>query len=144
MFKTQNSDTFGETISRLWTFALFCMVFRDIHEMATASTIHGILEGTYEGNPVNDAGLVFGGFALILMLLTALLSPTLKPYAAKRLNLIMAPLAFGGMFYLLPNDPDDFLLGGVTAIAILSIFTISLVWRTEDARDGLGGLQNAA
>ncbi len=144
MLKTQNSDTFGETISRLWTFALFCMVFRDIHEMATASTIYGILEGTYEGNPVNDAGLVFGGVALILMLLTALLSPSLKPYAAKRLNLIMAPLAFGGMFYLFPNDPDDYLLGGVTAVAILAIFTISLVWRIENARNGSGGVQNAA
>ena len=144
MFKPHDPATFGDTISRIWTFALFCMVFRDIHEMTTASTIQGILEGTYEGNPVNDAGLVFGGVALILMLLTALLSPMLKPYAAKRLNLIMAPLAFAGMFYLFPNDPDDFLLGGVTAIAVLAIFTISLVWRTEDARDGLGGVQNAA
>lgn len=143
MFKPKNSDTLGETISRLWTFALFCMAFRDIHEMAMASTIQGILEGTYEGNPVNDAGLVFGGFALILMLLSALLTPLLAPFAAKRLNLIMAPLAFGGMFYLFPNDPDDYLLGGATAIAILAIFTISLFWRTTETSQTMGGVENA-
>lgn len=144
MFKPHDPATFGDTISRIWTFALFCMVFRDIHEMTTASTIQGILEGTYEGNPVNDAGLVFGGFALILMLLSALLSPLLEPYIAKRLNLVMAPLAFGGMFYLFPNDPDDYLLGGVTALAILAIFVISLGWRTKETNQSLGGVGNAA
>jgi hypothetical protein len=143
MFKPHDPATLGDTISRIWTFALFCMVFRDIHEMATESTIQGILEGRYEGNPVTDAGLVFGGFALILMLLSALLTPLLQPYAAKHLNLIMAPLAFGGMFYVFPNDPDDYLLGGATALAILAIFIISLFWRTNETSRSLGGLSNA-
>lgn len=144
MFKQQSSDTLGDAISRIWVFTFFTMIFRDLHEMSTASTIQGILNGTFEGNPVTDAGLVFGGFALVLMLLTALLSPLLKPYAAKRLNLIMAPLAFGGIFYLFPNDPDDYLLGGVTAIAISVIFILSLRWHTKDTSQGLGGLGNAA
>lgn len=143
MFKPQNPDTIGDTTSRLWVFTLFVMVFRDIHEMATASTIQGILEGTYEGNPVTDAGLVFGGIALVLMLLTGLLSTLLKPLAAKRLNLVMVPLAFGGSFYLFPNDPDDYLLGGVTAIALLTIFVTCLFWRTDAVTKNLGKVRHA-
>lgn len=143
MFKPQNSDTLGDTISRLWVFTFFVMIFRDLHEMAVASTIQGILEGTYEGNPVTDAGLVFGGAALVLMLLTAQLSALLAPYAAKRLNLVMAPVALAGTFYLIPNDPDDFLLGGVTALSLLAIFTICLFWRTRAATNKVGGLRYA-
>jgi len=111
MFKPHDPLAFGDTISRLWVFTLFTMVFRDIHEMATASTIQGILEGTYEGNPVTDAGLFFGGVALVILLLTSLLSVLLKPNAARRLNLVVAPIAMGGIFYLVPNDPDDYLRG---------------------------------
>jgi len=130
MFKPHDPNGFGNTISRLWVFTLFTMVFRDIHEMATASTIQGILEGTYEGNPVTDAGLFFGGVALVILLLTSQLSVLLKPYAARRLNLAVAPIALGGIFYLVPNDPDDYLLGGVSAIAILTIFVTSWFWQT--------------
>jgi len=144
MFKPQNPNTLGDTISRLWVFALFTMVFRDIHEMATATTIQGILDGTYEGNPVTDAGLVFVGVALILMLLTGLLSVLLQPYAAKRLNLIMVPLALGGTFYLFPNDPDDYLLGGATAITLLAIFIASWFWKTTEATASTREVRHAA
>jgi len=144
MFKRQDPITFGDTISRLWVFTLFAMVFRDIHEMATASTIQGILEGTYEGNPVTDAGLFFGGVALVILLLTSQLSVMLKPYAARRLNLVVAPLALGGIFYIAPNDPDDYLLGGASAIAVLTIFITSLLWQTTSKPGSMREVRHAA
>jgi len=144
MFKPHDPNTLGDMISRLWVFTLFTMVFRDIHEMATASTIQGILEGTYEGNPVTEAGLFFGGVALVILLLTSLLSVLLKPYAARRLNLAIAPIALGGIFYLVPNDPDDYLLGGASAIAVMTIFITSWFWKTTAKIDSMREVRHAA
>ena len=78
MFKPQDPDQFGTTISRIWTFVFFTMIFRDLHEMSTARTIEGILDGRFEGNPVTDAGLAIGGVVLVLLLLTSFLSNLLK------------------------------------------------------------------
>ena len=144
MFKPHDPNILGDTISRLWVFTLFTMVFRDIHEMATASTMQGILEGTYEGNPVTEAGLFFGGVALVILLLTSLLSVLLKPYAARRLNLAVAPIALGGIIYLVPNDPDDYLLGGASAIAVLTIFVSSWCWQTTAKIDSMHEVPHAA
>jgi hypothetical protein len=119
----------GHVISRLWTFVFFTMLSRDIHEMSTADTIEGILAGTYEGNVVTDAGLFYGGLALVLMLLTSLFSTLLVPSAVRRLNLIVAPLAIAGGFYLFPNDPDDYLLAGAATTALLAIFFVCWFWR---------------
>ena len=125
MFKQQNAETTGNLISRLWIFSFFTMVYRDIHEMAVADTIEGILAGTYEGNPVTDAGLVAGGVVLILLLATYVLTPILKPHLARRLNLLMPPITIVGVLYLIPNDPDDFVLAAGTVVAVVTIFLIS-------------------
>lgn len=137
MFKPIDPNTVGDTISRLWVFTLFTMVFRDLHEMVTAATVQGILDGTYEGNPVTEAGLLWGGVTLVILLLTSLFSVLLTPRAAKYLNLSVAPIAFGGIFYLVPNDPDDFLLAGVSAITVLTIFITAWFWQTNTVIDSM-------
>ena len=143
MFKQQNAETTGNLISRLWIFSFFTMVYRDIHEMAVADTIEGILAGTYEGNPVTDAGLVAGGIVMVLLLATYVLTPILKPNLARRLNLFMPPITIVGVFYLIPNDPDDFVLAAATVVAVLTIFIISFFWRTEASRSMSGEIRHA-
>ena len=143
MFKQQNAETTGNLISRLWIFSFFTMVYRDIHEMAVADTIEGILAGTYEGNPVTDAGLVAGGIVMVLLLATYVLTPILRPNLARRLNLFMPPITIVGVFYLIPNDPDDFVLAAATVVAVLTIFIISFFWRTEASRSMSGEIRHA-
>ena len=143
MFKQQNAETTGNLISRLWIFSFFTMVYRDIHEMAVADTIEGILAGTYEGNPVTDAGLVAGGIVMVLLLATYVLTPILKPNLARRLNLFMPPITIVGVFYLIPNDPDDFVLAAATVVAVLTIFIISFFWRTDASRSVSGEIRHA-
>ena len=135
MLKPQSPDQMGNTISRLWTFVFFTMLFRDVHEMSTAETIEGILEGTFEGNVVTDTGLFLGGVVLVLMLLTSLLSTLLVPNAARRLNLLVAPLAIAGGFYLFPNDPDDYLLAGAATTALLGIVSLCWKWQPTQYRN---------
>lgn len=143
MFREQDPESTGDVIARLWIFTFFTMIFRDLHEMAVASTIEGILSGTFEGNPVTDAGLVVGGGIQVLMLATFVLSTTLKPYAARRINLAMSPLAIAGGLYIVPNDPDDFLLATVAIAALTTIFLISFFWRTEGSHRVSGEVRHA-
>ena len=143
MLKPQDPNDVGTTISRIWTFVFFVMIFRDLHEMSTAQTINGILNGRFEGNEVTDAGLVLGGAVLVVLLLTSLLSTLLQPTVVRRLNLVVAPLTLLGSFYLLPNDPDDYLLAGVTATALLTIFVICLYWTPAPARDSIQKVRHA-
>ena len=144
MFKPQDPDQLGTTISRIWTFVFFTMIFRDLHEMSTAPTIEGILDGRFEGNPVTDTGLVIGGVVLVLMLLTSFFSNLLKPFAVRRLNLIVSPIALVGSLYLFPNDPDYYILGGVTAVAFLTIFVLCWKWRPATNLDSPGEVRRAA
>ncbi len=143
MFKPRNAGTVGNVISRLWIFIFFTLVYRDIHEMAVASTIEGILSGTYEGNPVTDAGLVAGGVVMIIFLATYVLTPILKPNLARRLNLLTPPIAVVGVFYLIPNDPDDFVMATATVVALLTIFIISFFWQTEQSKSQLNEVRHA-
>lgn len=131
MLKQKTTETIGNVISRLWIFVFFTMVYRDIHEMAVASTIEGILVGTYEGNPVTDAGLVAGGVIMIVLLANYVLTPVLKPYLARRLNMLTPTITIIGVLYLIPNDPDDFVLATATIAALLTISVISFFWQTE-------------
>ena len=144
MFKPQDPDQFGTTVSRIWTFVFFTMIFRDLHEMSTARTIEGILDGRFEGNPVTDAGLAIGGVLLVLLLLTSLFSNLLEPLAVRRMNLIASPVALAGSLYLFPNDPDDYILGGVTAVALLTIFVLCWKWRPATTSDSPGEVRHAA
>ena len=128
MLKPQDPNLLGTAISQIWVFVFLTIIFRDLHEMSTATTLRGILQGTYEENPVTETGLLVGGFVLILMLLTALLSNFLHPVYVRRLNLIVPPSALVGGLYLFPNDPDDYLLGGATTLAQATILFLSWRW----------------
>ena len=144
MFKPQDPDQFGTTISRIWTFAFFTMIFRDLHEMSTARTIEGILDGRFEGNPVTEAGLAIGGVLLVLLLLTSLFSNLLKPFAVRRMNLIASPISLASSLYLFPNDPDDYILGSVTAVALLTIFILCLKWQPAKTMTSPSEVRHAA
>ncbi|MEO0495987.1 MAG: hypothetical protein AAF141_01260 [Pseudomonadota bacterium] len=144
MFRPQDPARFGEVISQLWAFAIFVTIFRDLHEMATASTINGILSGTFEGNPVTDFALVMGGVALVILLATMVLSSQLVPTAARRLNLGVAPIAIAGMFVVPPNDPDDYLLASVTFLTFIAIFVLSWKWKPSDTKSANVRLNHAA
>ena len=143
MFKPVVPTEFGTTISRIWTFVLFTMIFRDVHEMSTAKTINEILDGRFEGNPVTDTGLVVGGVVLVVLLLTSLLSTLLTPRVVRRLNLVVAPIALLGTLYLPPNDPDDYLLAGVIVTALLTIIVACWRWRIPGEAHDLSGVRHA-
>jgi len=140
MFNVTYSDQFGRTLSLLWLFAILNILFRDIHEMTMAGTISEILSGRMNGNPVTEGALFAGAFAVELLLLAMLLSNLLVPKAARLLNLVLAPVAIGGVLFGVPNDPDDYFFATVEIFTFALIFVLSWNWVIAPATDKtLGG-----
>lgn len=141
-FLKNTSPKFGETISKLWLFAILNVVFRDIHELTTASAIAEITSGYVNGNPVTEEALLAGAFAVELFLLAMLLSHLLQPKAARLLNLFLTPLALAGSWYIPPADPDDMFFAITTTLTFTIIFFLSWQWAPEVSKTQKVGGQN--
>lgn len=142
MFKSNTSEDFGKTLSLLWLFAILNTLFRDVHELTTASSINEILSGHLNGNPVTEGVLLAGAFAVEILLLSMLLSSLLAPRPARALNLVAAPLAIAGIFLVPPSDPDDYFFATVVVGNCLTICILSWNWRSAPRPNPSKGEQN--
>lgn len=143
MFIAPQPERFGQTLSLLWLFAILNILFRDVHEMTMASTITEILSGTVAGNPVTEAVLLAGAFAVELLLLGFLLSALLARTWARLLNLILAPIAIAGTFSVPPADPDDTFFAAVEVLTFATIFTLAWRWAPAPKPTSLVGGHHA-
>ena len=119
------------TLSLLWLFAILNMVFRDIHEFTMARTIYEILSGRMNGNHMSETVLLYGAFAVELLLLGFLLSAVLPQRWVRRLNLLLVPAAVAGIFYSPPADPDDVFFAFVEICAFGVAFFLAWGWTTD-------------
>jgi len=86
----------GMKLSLLWLFAILNMLFRDIHELTTASAVNEIIAGTLNGVPVTETLLVIGAIIVELLLIAMMASWMLPAKQARLINLILAPIAIIG------------------------------------------------
>lgn len=143
----QTSSAFerlGKTLSLLWLFAILNILFRDIHEMSTASAVNEILSGHVSGRPVTEEALLIGGFAVELLLLAFLLSALLPPPTAKRINLAFAPLAIIGVLCGAPSDLDDYFFAAVEIATFATITVMAWLWRTDASEADIHEVRRAA
>ena len=143
MIPSITSPKFGKTISLLWLFAILNILFRDIHELTTASAVNEILSGYVNGNPISEGVLLVGAFAVELLLLVFLLSSLLPARAARAMNLFLAPLAIVGTVFGAPSDPDDYFFATVTVIVFASIFVLCWNWKPGTKSSEMIGEQYA-
>lgn len=131
-------------LALIWLFAILNMVFRDIHELTMASTLNDILSGTVNGTQMSKTVLLYGAFAVELLLLGFLLSAVLLPRHARMLNLVLPPIAVAGMAIVPPADPDDYFFATVVLGAFCAIFTLAWRWKVPaKPRDVAGGYHAA-
>ena len=114
-------------LSTLWMFYLFNVIFRDIHEFIEPGFIEKAMTGTFNGTPITEQLLLFGGFVAEVPIAMVLLS-RLLPYGTNRwANIIAAVITLAFEFNNGTTDLDDtFHL--VMKIAALS-FVIWSAWR---------------
>lgn len=143
MLTRQGTNDLRPTLSLLWLFAILNMVFRDIHEFTMADTINEVLSGTVNGNPMSETVLLFGAFAVELLLLGFLLSAVLPKRWARGLNLVLVPLAVAGVFSMPPADPDDLFFALVELCAFVTAFVLAWRWTPDAQSHEDFGNQNA-
>lgn len=138
MFIVEHPKSLGKTLSLLWMFAILNVLFRDVHELTTASAANEILTGYVNGNPVTEEVLFYAAFGVELFLLGSLLSQLLRPIFARWYNLVSVPSVLAGMLMSPPADLDDYFFATVVISTLIAIFVIALRW---DTKNMLGQIQ---
>ena len=114
-------------VSSLWTFVLFNMLFRDIHEFARPGAIEEFMSMSVE-----EGILLASGVALTAFISLIVLSRVLPYRAARWANLTVSIVALGAMSINAPNDLDDIWFLAVEAVGLLAIIWLAWTWRPQD------------
>jgi hypothetical protein len=114
-------------LSSLWTFVLFNMLFRDIHEFARPGAIEEFMSMS-----VDEGILLASGVSLTVFISLIVLSRVLPYRAARWANLTVSIVALGGMSINAPNVLDDIWFLVVEAIGLLAIIWLCWTWRPQD------------
>ncbi len=108
-------------LSMLWVFFLLNIFFRDIHQFLSPGNMAQVIAGDLFGQEVTDALLLYGGFAVEVMLLMVI-APFVLPRSAVRIvNPIAVAFTAGLVAFTPPIDPDDvffLVIGLITLIGI--------------------------
>jgi hypothetical protein len=114
-------------VSSLWTFVLFNMLFRDIHEFARPGAIEEFMSMSVEQGILLASGVSLTAFISLIVLSRVL------PYRAARwANLTVSIVALGAMSINAPNDLDDIWFLAVEAVGLLAIIWLAWTWRPQD------------
>ena len=105
-------------LSTLWTFILFNMLSRDLHEFPTEGYIEELM-----ALKLSDEIMLFYAFIVEIPILMVLLSRISNNTANKWANIIAGSISLLGILSTLPSaDLDDFFFAIINAIAIVTIF----------------------
>jgi len=133
MLSNQARRNPGNVISVLWIFATFNILFRDIHELTTASAIAEISSGYVNGNPITEEVLFAAAFGVVFYLLALPISYVLHPKLARPANLALPILATLGVILGQPSDLDDVVFASVEVFTFATILLIAYRWDTSNA-----------
>lgn len=114
-------------LSTLWIFYLFNVIFRDLHEFVEPGFLEQVMTGTFNGVPITEPLLLFGGFVAEVPISMVLLSRWL-PYGVNRwANMIAAAITLVFEINNGTTDLDDTFHMVIEMAALL--FIIGLAWR---------------
>lgn len=94
-------------LSALWVFFLMNIIFRDIHQFLSPGFMDWVIAGEVFGRQITDEVLLFGGFAVEVMIMMVLLPHLLARRALRVVNTFAALFTAALVLYTPPIDPDD-------------------------------------
>ncbi len=110
-------------LSALWVFLLMNIVFRDIHQFLSPGYMDWVIAGEMFGQEITDELLLFGGFAVEVMIVMVLLPHVLPRRALRIVNVIAAAFTTALVLFTPPIDPDD-----VFFLIIVLATLLAIVW----------------
>ena len=111
-------------LSALWVFFLMNIVFRDIHQFLSPGYMDWVIAGEMFGREITDELLLYGGFAVEVMILMVIVPHILPRRAVRIVNTGAVVLTVALVLFTPPIDPDDvfFLAVGLVTLATILWF----------------------
>lgn len=94
-------------LSVLWVFLLMNTIFRGIHQFPSPGYMDWVMAGEVIGQKITDELLLFGGFAVEVMILMVLLPHVLPRRVLRIVNVLAAVFTTSLVLFTPPIDPDD-------------------------------------
>ncbi|MEL6688842.1 MAG: DUF6326 family protein [Pseudomonadota bacterium] len=94
-------------LSALWVFFLMNIVFRDIHQFLSPGYVDWVIAGEMFGHVITDELLLFGGFAVEVMLVMIIFPHVLPRRAVRIANTVAVFFTTALILFTPPIDPDD-------------------------------------
>ena len=121
---TQTNNQNPRTIlAALWVFLLMNIIFRDIHQFLSPGYIDWVIAGEMFGQQITDELLLYGGFAVEVMIVMVILPHLLPSRALWITNTIAALFTTALVLFTPPIDPDD-----VFFLIIVLATLIAILW----------------
>ncbi|MDJ1018485.1 MAG: DUF6326 family protein [Paracoccaceae bacterium] len=106
-------------LSALWVFFLMNIIFRDIHQFLSPGYTDWVMAGEMFGREITDELLLYGGFAVEVMILMVIVPHILPRRAVRIANTVAVVFTAALVLFTPPIDPDDvfFLAVGLATLA---------------------------
>ncbi len=108
-------------LSVLWVFLLMNIIIRDIHQFLSPGYMNWVIAGEMFGRPITDALLLYGGFAVEVMIAMVLLPHVLPRRALRIVNMFAALFTTALVLFTPPIDPDDVFFLVIVLMTLLAI-----------------------
>jgi len=115
-------------LSVLWLFVLLNIIFRDLHEFATAAAIDEIMSGIINGVEITEELLLIGFVVVEIPILMVVLSRILRHNINRWANIVAAVVTMAVAASALPGDLDDKAFAAVEFAALLFIIWKAWKW----------------
>lgn len=117
------------TLSTLWIFVLFNMIFRDIHELVRPGLLEEMMTGIVNGTQVTDELLLLGGIMAEVGIVMVVLARVLKVRANRWANIIVGAIS---IILVVSNntapDLDDMFFAAIEVTALAVIIWYAWTW----------------
>ena len=131
--KTTSVIDVRSLLSGLWLFVLLNIIFRDLHEFATASAIEEIMTGVINGTKITEKLLLVGAVLVEIPISMVLLSRVLKYKINRWANILAGIVTIAVTISALPGDLDDNAFAAIEIAALLAIIWYAWKWSEQDA-----------
>jgi hypothetical protein len=115
----------------LWTFMLFNIVFRDLHQFAMKPFLEMLLTGRYDGVEITERLMLLGAVLAEVPIAMALLSVLLNPAACRGATAFALPVTTATLLSSAPRDLDDGFHLALALAALAAIGWTAWAWKTK-------------
>ena len=115
-------------LSTLWIFVLFNILFRDIHEFATAEFLEEAMLGTVNGVPITEEILLLGWILAEIPISMVVLSRILTYRVNRWSNIIVGGLMIAFVINNGAGDLDDLFFAATEIVALAAIIWSAWKW----------------